>query len=239
MVDEEAVLDECRICREAAGVLLRPCRCSTPVHAACLRRWVSQRAAALFPLLQRRAPTCEVCLTQYDPLPEEFQHKDAWCSRADRICEYLVTLEGCLLLFLFVLALMGHALFLLSMYGGVHVEQFAIERLALGIANAILTGCLLVLVQRVVSRWLRESDFLLAVAAAPLPDEASLQSTQGADDDMLSTQREFGLSSHAHSSGNVSRRSSRSVLGHVILGASLSVVAACEVFLLMHTGKIL
>lgn len=79
-------------------------------------------------------------------------------GRVDGVCEYFLSVEGCLLIFLFVLAVMGHALFVVGMYAGARKDQYSIARVALGAVNAVLTVSLLVLVQKIVSRWLREAD---------------------------------------------------------------------------------
>lgn len=75
-----------------------------------------------------------------------------------RICEDVLTLESCLFIFLFVLAVMGHALFVLSVYKGAEKDEHSLKRVCLAAANAIVTLGLLILVQKLASRWLREMD---------------------------------------------------------------------------------
>lgn len=137
--------DECSICRGAEGDLVFPCACSAPVHAACLREWVSFRADALFPLLLAEGgAVCGVCRCTYDG------------GVLGRKAGTFLSVEGCLLLFLLVLAVMGHVLFLMGVYKG--GGSYVIEKGTLAVVNAVLTGTLLVCVQKAVSRWLRESE---------------------------------------------------------------------------------
>lgn len=73
------------------------------------------------------------------------------------LCDSLLSIEGCLFLFLFVLAVTGHSIFLLHMYDtDREYDEYRDERLVLAFANAILSCGILAIVQRSVSRWLRE-----------------------------------------------------------------------------------
>lgn len=237
------VFEECRICRDgaSAGVLSSACRCATLVHSACLRRWVSHRADALFPLLLAGGrDVCEVCRGPFrrdllhgsvslgrSSLVEEGVVADkgdaSWwggssvvrriAEGAGPICEWVMSVEGCLLIFLFVLAVMGHVLFLVGMYQGASKDQYSIERVALGVANAVLTISLLVLVQKIVSRWLRESDFFAAVASAYCVND--VEAAQ-----MLQSQGEG--------------RRGCGFVSQVLLGGVLSVLAAAEIFFLLR-----
>ena len=69
-VDSEASVEACRICTSddnSRSPLIYPCRCTAPVHAACLQKWVETRPQAP-PAEGRRgaAPmTCEVCAAPY------------------------------------------------------------------------------------------------------------------------------------------------------------------------------
>ncbi|PXF41334.1 hypothetical protein BWQ96_08949 [Gracilariopsis chorda] len=67
---------------------------------------------------------------------------------------------------------MGHILFVIGMYNAASdPTEYSLQRLALAVVNAMLTLTLLVVVQRVVSRRLREGDFVFALANASLiPD---------------------------------------------------------------------
>lgn len=82
----------------------------------------------------------------------------ALSTYAYRVCEDILTLESCLFIFLFVLAVMGHALFVLSVYKGAEKDEHSLKRVCLAGANAIVTLSLLILVQKLASRWLREMD---------------------------------------------------------------------------------
>lgn len=68
-----------------------------------------------------------------------------------------------MLIFVLVLAVMGHVLYVINVWRG---EEYKEERLYLGVLNAVLMMGLLVLARRIVSRWLREEDFFVAVAGA-------------------------------------------------------------------------
>lgn len=134
--------------------------------------------------------------------------------KADEFCVWMLSVEGCLLIFLFVLAVLGHVLFVVGIYGGAdnrreEGDAYSIERVALGGVNAVLTMSLLVLVQKVVSRWLRERDFFLAVASVDCGD---LESGEGG--------------------GRRDWRRCNAVC-QVALGGILSAVAGAEIFFLL------
>lgn len=244
---------ECRICRDndTSSPLLIVCKCTTRVHVHCLRRWVGYRADAMFPLLASESyTTCEVCRHPINPnfVNNIYNYTSSSSSTAisgncligrkllahgERLCEYLVSVEGCLLIFLFVLAVMGHLLFVLGIYNGTNPDQYVVERMVLGIANALLTLSLLVLVQKIVSRWLRESDLLLAVASAPLHSndlEAQAYTVTGITPTVTLTTNE-GTSRRVLTNTTHGRCS---FLGQVLLGAILSILAAAELFFLMR-----
>lgn len=196
------------------------CRCNTHVHPRCLKRWLSYRSDAQFPLLSpAETATCEVCNEPFyeDALETESKssENDGFCSRLfvwfTALFNYLLTVEGCLLLFLFVLAAMGHILFVISMYSAASdPTEYSLQRLALALVNAMLTLSLLVVVQRVVSRRLREGDFVFALANASLiPDvENALPAPQ--------SYRPCGF------------------VYQLLLGGFLSALAAAEIFFLVR-----
>eukprot|EP00177_Eucheuma_denticulatum_P003917 GFKZ01007083.1.p1 GENE.GFKZ01007083.1~~GFKZ01007083.1.p1 ORF type:complete len:237 (+),score=34.77 GFKZ01007083.1:283-993(+) len=215
---------ECRICREGsdAGELTSVCRCSTQVHPECLRRWVAQRADALFPLLLAGGgEVCEICRA---PLKREVLVGEGggWVSGVKRRVEggvvWMLSVEGCLLMFLFVLAVLGHVLFVVGVYDvaeGDEDDMYSLERVAMGVLNAVLTMSLLVLVQKIVSRWLRERDFLIAVAAMDCGGDVERGAAAGGGADGRHWGRCGG------------------VVCQIALGTVLSVLAAAEIFFLM------
>lgn len=190
---------ECRICRDVTPPLLHACRCNTPVHAACLHRWLGYRADTNFPLLTPTRTECEVCKQPF--------HSTV---KTPKTCENFISLEACLLLFLLVLAIMGHLIFVLGIYRGA-TREYSLQRSCLAFVNAVLTIGLLILVQKVVSRWLRESDFFVALASAPL----------------ASGDVETGVAT-------TEERPRNSFVCQVFLGACLSIVAAAEIFFLLQ-----
>lgn len=129
------------------------------------------------------------------------------------LCEWVMSVEGCLLIFLFVMAVMGHILFLVGIYQGASKDEYSIARVALGVANAVLTISLLVLVQKIVSRWLRESDFFAAVASAYCVNDVEV--------------------AHSQQTQGYGRRGCGFVY-QVLLGGVLSVLAAAEIFFLLR-----
>lgn len=188
---------------------------------------MSQRADAMFPLLLAGGrERCEICKSPLrrevlvdggDGDGEEGRGVGGMCRRmavkADEACVWVLSVEGCLLIFLFVLAVLGHVLFVVGIYDGADKrgeegDVYSIERVALGVVNAVLTMSLLVLVQKVVSRWLRERDFFLAVASVDCGD---LESGEG-------QRREW------RRCGGVCQ---------VVLGGILSAVAGAEIFFLL------
>lgn len=214
---------ECRICREGsdAGELTWVCRCTTQVHGECLRRWVAQRADSLFPLLAGGSELCEVCRS---PLRREvlIGEGGGWVGGVKRRVEggvlWMLSVEGCLLMFLFVLAVLGHILFVVGVYDGAGEDEddmYSIERVAMGVLNAVLTMSLLVLVQKVVSRWLRERDFLMAVAAMDYGGDVERGGAVVGGAERRNCGRCGG------------------VVCQVILGGVLSVLAAAEIFFLL------
>lgn len=185
------------------------------MHAHCLRRWLGHRSDIQFPLLSaRQHAVCEVCQHPYTlgALCDKVEYNNPWRRRCDALCTYLVTVEACLLLFLFVLAAMGHALFVLGMYGCAESKQYSLQRVGLAVVNAVLTFSWLVLVQRIVSRCLRESDFLLALASAPLTGDVEAAVT-------------IPTTGEGRPCGFVAQ---------LILGACLSLLAAAEIFFLFR-----
>lgn len=200
---------ECRICRDSTPPLHTSCRCNTHVHTSCLHRWLCYRSDAQFPLLsQRAATTCEVCRHPFraEVLPEAKGEATNLMSVC-RTCDYLVSVEGCLAVFLFVMAVMGHIIFVLGMYKGAESEEFSVQRIALGVINAILTLSLLVLVQKMVSRWLRETDFTVAWPNA-LPFGGDVETG------FMGSGRRCGF------------------VCHVLLGGVLAIAAVAEIFFL-------
>lgn len=181
----------------------------------------------MFPLLLAGGrERCEICrsllrrevLVSGDERNEEEERGiGGVCRRmvlkADEACVWMLSVEGCLLIFLFVLAVLGHVLFVVGIYDGAgkrgeEGDVYSIERVALGVVNAVLTMSLLVLVQKVVSRWLRERDFFLAVASVDCGD---LESGEG-------ERREW------RRCGSICQ---------MVLGGILSAVAGAEIFFLL------
>lgn len=240
--EEEGGGLECRICRETNGQLVSPCRCNTVVHRACLERWVGYREDALFPLLSAiTRDVCEVCRHPFNTRAHSpwdgsmnndndstgNTNKDDRCalSRAvavatRRLYVTAFTVESCLCVFLFVLAVMGHALFVLGMYKGVETDEHSLKRIALAIANAVLTFTLLFVVLKLTIRWLRDSENGLN----------SISSVQIIDTDTNSVSVSDVEAQHVPD-----RYGNRcSTLSQVIVGAVLSVIAAAEIFLIVR-----
>lgn len=240
--DEEEARLECRICRESDGQLISPCRCNTVVHRACLDRWVGYREDALFPLLSAAArDVCEVCRHPFDATTRsawdgarnndndatDNTFKDDRCalSRAVAVATHRLyvnafTVESCLCVFLFVLAVMGHALFVLGMYKGVETDEHSLKRVALAVANAVLTFILLYVILKLAIRWLRDSE----------NGSHLMPSLQATDPDMNTTSVSDLESQHV--SDRYGNRCS--TLSQVIIGALLSVIAAAEIFLIVR-----
>lgn len=211
---------ECRICRDEQPPLRLSCRCNTHVHPQCLNRWLSYRADAQFPLLSPvETAACEVCNQPFfedalnATLKSETTHTCGFrvAERLSWIGNYFITVEGCLLLFLFVLATMGHIIFVVYIYkSAVDPTQYSMQRLALALLNAVLTLTLLVVVQRVVTKWLRENDFLFALANTPL---------------ITDVESPTPTPQHNRQCG---------VVCQLLLGALLSAIAAAEIFFLVR-----
>lgn len=241
---EEGV-PECRICRQSGGQLVSACRCNTVVHADCLERWVRYRADALFPLLSvATREECEICRHPLDvgarglwgsrtggvasgaasgamgnEKEEGFLLTRAVASMTRRVLEAAFTVEGCLFIFLFMLAVMGHALFVLGVYRGAENDEHSLKRVGLALANAVLTFTLLIFVQKVAARWLRDAEHGSPSIVAPLSDEEH-NSAQPSDWPTQSSSDRYA--------------SRCTTLSQVLLGAVLSVVAAAEIFLLVR-----
>lgn len=224
--DEESE-PECRICRETTGTLLPSCRCNTVVHADCLHRWLDYRADALFPLLSSAAhDVCEICRhpihasvrAAWQPLLPAPAAKcsalllpRALLSQALRFCDTAFTVETCLFLFLFVLAVTGHALFVAGVYKGVSRDEHALKRVALALANAAVTLSLLVLVHKLAMRWLRDADVGAHTSSAHVPIAHDVEAQLASD-----------------------RFASRcTTFSQILVGALLSVIAAAEIFLVV------
>lgn len=234
-------VEECRICRDTTPPLFPACACKTVVHAQCLRRWLGCRADAHFPLLSGGTRhVCEVCRhpihadvrrVWHAPTPppavaeasgRPMQGKrarvlllpPALADRAESLCNYLLTVEGCLLIFLAVLAAMGHALFVVGIYRASANDAYSSHRLALASANAVLTVTVLVLVHKMVSRCLREAE---GVGGG---NSVSPQAMYLATEDGVPTRAEDGVK--------------WTLVGQVVLGVVLSVVAAAEIYLIVQ-----
>lgn len=126
-----------------------------------------------------------------------------------------------MLLCLFVLAVSGHTIFVVRMYAtpglaAGAVEGYGRERLLLAVLNAGLTFAILVLVRKIVVRWIRDAaSFENALgSAAALP--------------VLATGSEV-------SQGQAGLRAAPPLgtYGQVALSACLSVCAGAEVYLLI------
>lgn len=75
-----------------------------------------------------------------------------------------ISVECCLLMFIFVLGVTGHGIYLLWMYGEKNswtkhtLKQYVVERFALGVVNAVLTLAFLVLLKKMVTKWIASVD---------------------------------------------------------------------------------
>jgi RING-variant domain len=137
-----------------------------------------------------KPPSCEVCLAPYTAAAEAnatrpgeegcknialADHGPYWLTRfrlglcapdplallpRSAVCDHIVSLESCLLLCLTALAISGHTIFLVHMRAHVSVNEYPRERVLLAGLNALLSACILVLVQKIVSRWLRDGQNL-------------------------------------------------------------------------------
>lgn len=213
---------ECRICREPQPPLLQPCLCTSFVHQPCLARWTASRASSDLPLTAPGPPSCEICLAPY---ASKSASSASACEALDplallprtALCATVLSLEACVLLILFVLAVSGHTFFLFRVYtpaaktpGG---TEYALQRLLLAVVNAGLTFGILALVRKIASRWLRES----AQAAAEGGGNAT---GSGSGAMLLPAPASFGAGASSHA-------------GQVTLGGVLSLVAGAEVYLLV------
>lgn len=221
---------ECRICRDVSPApLLQPCLCSSFVHQPCLAKWTASRTAADLPLTAPGPPSCEICLAPYTShtSPAAPSARDYILGRdplallpRHALCATVLSLEACVLLCLFVLAVSGHSFFLFRVYSAAPATpgfgEYAMQRVLLAVVNACLTFGILALVRKMAARWLRETATGAEAAtglthataggggAALLPAPATFGAT--------------GVSSYAK---------------HVTLGGVLSLVAGAEVYLLV------
>lgn len=133
-------------------------------------------------------------------------------------------METCVFVFLLVLAIMGHALFVMGVFkGAVQADEHSHKRIVLALANAILTIFLLICLQKLILRWLREAQ--LSPAPAPTPTPApDIESQDGAG------------SNNVGAAPVVEQRYATrcTTVAQVVLGALLSVVAAAEIFLIIR-----
>lgn len=222
---------ECRICRESDGQLISPCRCNTVVHAACLQKWVGYRADALFPLLSSSIRNaCEICRAPIDSKVRQSWQSSAsslsmWRLIGRRVWNFAFTVETCLFLFLFVLAVMGHALFVMGVFKGISNngyddDEHSHKRIALAFANAVVTFALLICVQKIVVRWLREADANVTVGRS--------------NGNVVVDVGHSGISSATAIVSDHRYASRCTTLAQLVLGAFLSIVAAAEIFLLIR-----
>jgi hypothetical protein len=179
------------------------------------------------------------------------------------ICDQLVSLESCLLLCLTALAVSGHTIFLVHMRAHVSINEYPRERVLLAGLNAVLSACILFLVQKIVSRWLREGPHSFLSGAADgnsdIENPSSFSTVySGASPGMPTDVTDAGdldvvlpveTSAMLSEDGLASRDSedlalqsqqprrfsnvSRTSVGHFVLGAFLSVAASAEVYLLL------
>lgn len=246
------------------------CRCNTVVHMACLRRWQGYRADALFPLLSSTTRNmCEICRhpvnlskgnhTNHDTTAGQSSSSPAsissllWANyeaccllpRAistcvNRMCEDAFTVESCLFTFLVVLAVMGHALFVLSVYKGAEKkDEHSLKRMCLAIANAVVTLSLLIVVQKLASRWLREMEAGETIVDIPrsvatLPTVANGRPDINDDSTAHQQQQQAAADIEAQVREYRAYTTRCTTFSQVLLGAFLSVIAAAEIFFLVR-----
>lgn len=137
-----------------------------------------------FPLRATK-PSCEVCLGPYVNHNSDANNEDgeSWWRKSGNggfLTNVLgrtmigISVEGCLLMCVFVLGVAGHGIYLLWMYGdgwAGRVEAYVIERFALGVVNAVLTAAFLYLFKKAVTKWISsmESDILEAESWKLMP----------------------------------------------------------------------
>lgn len=165
-----------------------------------------------------------------------------------RMCEDAFTVESCLFIFLLVLAVMGHALFVLSIYKGAEKDEHSLKRVCLAAANALVTLSLLILVQKLASRWLRETDSGETIVSVPRTiapatvtdeqlnmDDESIASRQSGDPSNRSEYTRLAVADVEAQVREYRAYATRcTTFSQVILGAFLSVIAAAEIFFLVR-----
>lgn len=163
-----------------------------------------------------------------------------------RLCEDVFTVESCLFIFLFVLAVMGHALFVLSVYKGAEQDEHSLKRVCLAAANALVTLSLLILAQKLASRWLRELDndgMILPITNNPPSSLTEMRRADVGDDQGLFqhsgesniTERGLGMADIESQAREYRAYTTRcTTFSQVLLGAFLSVIAAAEIFFLVR-----
>lgn len=160
-----------------------------------------------------------------------------------------------------MLAIFGHTVFLVHMYGrSTAYDDFAKERRLLACANAILTGGLLFLIQRTVSKWLRDESAapVSSVGVNSNPHSGTQHAVSSADISRAFTDQRSAYSSRAAGSSGIEvfdeehgspelvsavnglhvdlsmrENTFRSLIGRIMLGSFLTVATGAEVYLVI------